>query len=105
MKYLDFILSQKGKDVAMYDTRNESNLVDYIFVQHFTSAAENKKFADAFMQEFKLDKFPEGYLRGEWIIFDLGDVVIHSFISEKRAKYNLDKLWQNKKIEIKKNKK
>ena len=62
------------------------------------------------MKEFSLTTFPEGYNRGEWIVFDLDDVIIHSFTCEKRAKYNLDKLWQNKKLIVdnknsKKNKK
>ena len=42
----------------------------------------------------------EGYNKGEWILFDFDDVIVHSFIPSAREKYNLDKLWQNKKVNI-----
>ncbi len=106
-KYLDFLMTQKGKNIAVYDISGENNLADYVIIQHFNSNLENKKFADAFMQNFGIDINPDGYSRGEWIIFDLDKVIIHSFVIDKREKYNLDKLWQNKKMNlaIKKNKK
>lgn len=104
-KYLEFILSQKGKDVEVYNTHDEATPSDFVIVQHFSSNLDNKKFAEAFMEKFSLDTFPEGYNRGEWIIFDLGEVIIHSFVQDKRVKYNLDKLWQNKRISFKEEKK
>ena len=97
-KYYNFLLEQKGKDLALYDISDEENLSDYVIIQHFNNVQDNKKFADEFMKKFGLATLPEGYNRGEWIIFDLDDVIIHSFVAEKRAKYNLDKLWQNKKV-------
>ena len=103
-KYYNFLLEQKGKDLALYDISDEENLSDYVIIQHFNNVQDNKKFADEFMKKFGLATLPEGYNRGEWIIFDLDDVIIHSFVAEKRAKYNLDKLWQSKKIAIAKQK-
>lgn len=101
---LEFLEQQKGKDVALYDTKGEGCVSDFVVVQHFNSNIENKKFADEFMKHFGIEEFPEGYNRGEWIILDLGECLIHSFVVDKRAKYNLDKLWQNRKVIIKNDK-
>ena len=95
--YYNFILSQKGKNLCAYQVGEGENV--YTLVTHFNSPLENKRFADAFMKEFGLEQMPEGYSRGEWIIFDLGEVIIHSFAADKREKYNLDKLWQNRRVD------
>ena len=51
------------------------------------------------MQDFDFDTFPEGYSKGEWIIFDFDKVVLNCFIPSVREKFNLEKLWQKEKVE------
>ena len=36
-----------------------------------------------------------GYHHGEWIIRDLGDILVHIFQQAYREFYNLDKLWSH----------
>lgn len=96
--YYDFIVSQKGKSTCVY--RPNEGEASYILVTSFSSPLENKRFADNFIKSFGISTLPEGYSRGEWLIFDLGDVIIHAFSADKREKYNLDKLWQNRRVDI-----
>jgi ribosome-associated protein len=35
----------------------------------------------------------EGYIFGQWILIDYGDVIVHVFDEKKRAFYELEKLW------------
>jgi len=94
-------LAEKGaEDARIYDLSNEDQHCDYIFVASIDSSENNKKLALEIMQEFEMEKYPEGFHKGEWIVFDLGRCVLHLFVSSVREKYNLDKLWQSKKMAI-----
>ena len=35
----------------------------------------------------------EGQKGGDWIVVDIGDIIIHLFRSEVREYYNLEKMW------------
>lgn len=93
-----YLVQKKCKDIALYDASGEMQDFDYIFVVTLSNVTNNKKFAFNLARELGFDDMPEGYNKGEWIIFDLGQIVIHSFIPNTREKYNLDKLWKNKKL-------
>ncbi len=99
---LTYLSEKKCKDISAYDLSKEEQSYDYIILMTVSSVSNNKKLANILMKDFGLEKYPEGYNRGEWIIYDLGELVIHSFIPQSREKYNLDRLWQSKKISFKK---
>ena len=101
-KFYDYLTDKKCKDIAVYDLSKESQDCNIIFVVSISNALSNKKFALQLMNELNIKEYPEGYNKGEWIIFDLGDVIIHSFVTSVREKYNLDKLWKSKKVIINK---
>lgn len=97
---LNFLEENKAKNIALFDTQNFSTEQKAIIIANFSNCVDNKNFADLVMKEFGLTEFPEGYHKGEWIIFVLDDVVLHTFIPLKREKYNLDKLYQNAKVPL-----
>ena len=39
----------------------------------------------------------EGLPRGQWVLLDFVDVVVHVFLAEQRALYDLDGLWMDAK--------
>jgi ribosome-associated protein len=41
----------------------------------------------------------EGYKEGNWILQDLGGIMIHILIPEERSRYQLDQLWSDAKVE------
>ncbi len=96
----EYLTKTKAKNIALIDLSKDKRLAKYMFLLTMSSCQENKKFAEQVISDFALENQPEGYNKGEWIIIDLDEIIIHSFIPSTREKYNLDKLWQNKKIDI-----
>ena len=48
-------------------------------------------------EEKGIDAKIEGEFPGEWVILDLGEILIEIFTEESRKYYNLEKLWGNSK--------
>ena len=94
----EYLKEKKYKDIAIFDLSKEEQTFDYGIIVSTPSVNYNKKLAALLMQDFGMENFPEGYNKGEWIVFDLDKIVIHSFVPAAREKYNLDKLWQSKKM-------
>jgi ribosome-associated protein len=61
-----------------------------------TSTRHAQALAQAIAEKFD---FPlskaEGYINGEWVLLDLGDVVVHVFYEPVRLYYALDKIWSH----------
>lgn len=102
---LEYLEEKKAKEISLFDVREEEGNEQYIVLANFSTCLENKSFASDFMQRIEITEFPEGFNKGEWIIFMLDDVILHTFIPVKREKYNLDKLYQNNKVNLNKAKK
>lgn len=98
----NYLVEKKCKDVVIYDLSKESQNYDFVVMATVSNQLNNKKLADLIMGEMGLEINPEGYNKGEWIVFDFGQVVMHLLIPQARDKYNIDKLWQSKKINFKK---
>lgn len=96
--FLQYLSQQKCKDIAVFSTTIDGQNTNSIIVS-MPNVIDNKKLADKIMQDFDFDTFPEGYSKGEWIIFDFDKVVLNCFIPPVREKFNLEKLWQKEKVE------
>lgn len=94
----NYFLDKKCKDIAVYDLSNEGQSFDYLITLTTSSVVNNKKLALQVMEDVGLERYPEGYNKGEWIVYDFDNVVIHSFLPVTRTKYNMDRLWQSKKV-------
>lgn len=95
--YLD---DKKCEHICAYDLTEENQQYDFICIATVADVTTNKALALTVMQDFEMKEYPEGYHKGEWIIFDFERCVLHLFVEATREKYNLDKLWQSKKMAI-----
>ncbi|HVJ37843.1 MAG TPA: ribosome silencing factor [Stenotrophomonas sp.] len=93
----DALAELKGKDVVEIDVRGKSSVADFMVVVSGTSTRHVKSIADEVVKFAKrLDLMPlgvEGEREAEWILVDLGDVIVHVMLPRVREFYALERLW------------
>jgi|TARA_B110000503_G_C7031870_1_gene364373 ribosome-associated protein len=95
---IDKLEDMKARDIVQVNVEGKSTVTDMLIVcsgnskKHVTSIAEN------LVVEMKSADIPplsvEGKETGEWVLVDLGNVVVHVMQDETRDFYQLEKLWQ-----------
>ena len=87
----------KAKDVVEIDVRGKTSVCDYMVVASGTSTRHVKSIADEVVRfAKKLDVQPlgvEGEREAEWVLVDLGDIVVHVMLPRVREFYALERLW------------
>ncbi|MFI4958113.1 MAG: ribosome silencing factor [Lysobacterales bacterium] len=87
----------KAKDVREIDVRGKTSIADLLVIASGTSARHVKSIADE-VSKFakKAGVMPlgvEGEQEGEWVLVDLGDVIVHVMLPRIREFYGLERLW------------
>ena len=89
--------AKQGEDMVLLDVSGIANFTDYLVIATGKSTRQAQALADSVLQELKITGrvagHIEGYARGEWILLDYGNFVVHTFIPGHRDFYNLEKLW------------
>ena len=92
-------LDKKARDLVVLDLRGLSDVTDYFLICHGTSTRQvqsiSNSIEEALREMKRRPKHIEGYTRGEWVLMDYIDLVVHVFVEEKRLYYALEKLWSD----------
>ncbi|WP_147651604.1 ribosome silencing factor [Vulcaniibacterium gelatinicum] len=87
----------KAKDVVEIDVRGKTSVTDFLVIASGTSTRHVKSIADEVVKFAKrLDVQPlgvEGEREAEWVLVDLGDIVVHVMLPRVREFYGLERLW------------
>ena len=87
----------KGKDIQLLDVTRIASFTDAMVIVSGTSTRQVKALADKVVEECKKSGVRplgvEGEREAEWVLIDLGDVVVHVMLPEARDFYGLEKLW------------
>jgi len=91
----------KARDIEVYDVRHLTSMFDRVVIASADSMRQTKALArnvqdrarDLGVRVIGL----EGGGSGEWILVDLGDIVVHVMQPTVRAHYNLEELWNQPK--------
>ncbi|APU47841.1 ribosome silencing factor [Acinetobacter junii] len=88
----------KAKDILELDVSSISNVADAIVIASGTSTRHVKALADNVADEARKAGFRplgvEGERDAEWILIDLGYVVVHVMLPTARKFYDLESLWR-----------
>lgn len=88
----------KAKDILAIDVSLISNVADAIVIASGTSTRHIKALADNVAEEARKAGFRplgvEGERDAEWILIDLGFVVVHVMLPTARRFYDLESLWR-----------
>ena len=87
----------KGQSISSCDVRTRTSMTDTMIFCTGTSHRHVKSLANNVVVKAKAAQCPpvgmEGEREGEWILIDLGPVVVHIMLEKVRAFYNLEKIW------------
>ena len=93
----------KAVDVVVLDVKEKSTIADYMIVASGTSARHVKAVANGVVVAAKKAGHTplgiEGDKEGEWVLVDLGDVIVHVMMPAVRDFYQLEKLWEAGSVE------
>lgn len=91
------IQEKKAEDIVVLDVRGIASFTDYFVICTGASHRQIETIADEVNESLRgLSKKPvhvEGYPRGEWVLMDYIDFVVHIFTRSSREYYDLERLW------------
>ena len=90
-------LDKKAIDLAVVDVGELSSIGDYLLICTGRSDRQVQSIAQAIEEELKANGIRalsiEGLRRGQWVLMDYGDVIVHIFYQPVREFYDLERLW------------
>jgi ribosome-associated protein len=88
----------KAKDIEVINTTKVSSMFDRVIIATGDSNRQVKALAKSVHDKVKeaggIVIGIEGEDTGEWVLVDLGDIVVHVMQPAVRAYYNLEELWK-----------
>ncbi|GAB5053161.1 ribosome silencing factor [Pediococcus ethanolidurans] len=93
---------KRAENIIALDMENVSLLADYFVIMSADSKRQVAAIADEIIDQNEKSgvtiRHVEGQRASEWILVDLGDVVVNIFQTDQRKFYNLEKLWSEAKV-------
>ncbi|MCB1934577.1 MAG: ribosome silencing factor [Nitrosomonas sp.] len=94
---VDALEDIKASDIKVLDVAKLTSMFDYVIIASASSSRQTKALANNVREKVKEAGGAilcfEGEQTGEWLLVDLGDVIVHIMQPEAREYYNLEGLW------------
>lgn len=87
----------KGFDIIDLDVRKLTSITDYMIIVSASSTRQTRALANNVhdkMKELNVEIVGiEGEGEGDWVLVDIGDIIVHIMTPTTRAYFNLEELW------------
>ena len=87
----------KGFDIIDLDVRKLTSITDYMIIASASSTRQTRALAKSVhdkMKELNIEIVGiEGENEGDWILVDIGNIIVHIMTPTTRAYFNLEELW------------
>ena len=87
----------KANNIVIIDLKQKSYIADFMIIATGTSSRHLQSLSENILLELKKYGLNncriEGYESNDWKLVDAIDVIVHLFHPEKRAFYDLEKMW------------
>lgn len=87
----------KAKEISVLDVRERTSVTEYMVVASGTSNRHVKSIADNVIEDVKKNGLRplgiEGGAGSDWVLVDLGDIVVHVMMPAAREHYDLERFW------------
>ena len=94
---VDALEDRKGRNIVILDVADISDFTDFMVIASGTSNRHVKALVDQVVESAKAQgsgpRGVEGRETNEWVLVDLGDVLVHVMRVETRQFYDLERLW------------
>ena len=101
-KISELMLEKKALDIKIIDVQNITTLTDFIVICTSESEPQTRAITDHIHEQMKKDGMKawhiEGYENLNWVLIDYVNIIVHVFNREKRAYYDLERLWADGQI-------
>ena len=102
---VDALEDVKGFDIVVFNTAKMPTMFERVIIASGTSNTQVKALADRVQEKVEQAGGRvygiEGAKGGEWVLVDLGDVVVHIMHPTVRGFYNLEEVWGGKEVKMK----
>ena len=102
---LEALEDVKGRDIVVYNTARMPSMFERVVIASGESNRQVRALADRVQEKIREGGSRvygvEGESSGEWVLVDLGDVVVHIMHPTVRDFYNLEEVWGDKPVQLK----
>jgi len=102
---IDALEDVKAQDIQIFNTTHLTSLFDRVVIASGASTRQTRALAQHVADRARQRHVPilafEGEDSGEWVLVDLGDIVVHCMQPATRAYYQLEAIWGGKPVRAK----
>src|SRR5512147_1748850 len=95
----------KGRDIVVFDVARQTAYFERVVIASGDSSRQVNALASNVQEKLKALGARivgvEGRRNGDWVLVDLGDIVVHVMHPAVRSHYNLEELWGGKEVNSK----